>query len=1580
MKIIQKNVAVPRLAFLAAVWLYLPATALADTTLTVTNADDDLLSAPSGSLREAIAWVNSNVGTDPVTIVFNTNLIGATIHLSGELGLQDLPPGQQQTLHIVGLGPRQLSIVDANGRVLEVPANWNVSISDLTMTGQVKGDDGSDGSIGTGGSLYHPDGYSGQDVTGGGISIASMGHLSLTNCVMQNCCAIGGKGGAGCGSFVSDFLPALFAYPPGSGGAGGAAGGGAINNDGSLDLCGCYFYSNSATGGNGGWGGSSLSWAGPRPFPGGDGGPGGDAWGGAIYTDASCGAFAGYRMANCTFYTNRATGGDGGYGGNSGPPDAVVRGRGGDGGNGGHAYGGAASVSGGCTLPTCGPRSCTINGNNAVGGQQGQGGQGAPNGSPGSEGDGNGGGMYFSGEEHFQNVIIAGNFAADDPNLYASPVVSEGYNLIGDASGVNWSLNTGDQLNVDPRLASPPADNGGPTPTLALLADSPAIDQGYSGGLTTDQREYPRPYNYYHGTHPEGGDYSDIGAFELQPMSDLATSFDLDLPPGYSLLAFPLVTDNRVSVLFSGVSLDGFSIFKIDQNGLTANNCLDGNWTDPDMTLSPGEAWFFKNPYATTYTLHREGLAPTGVLSRSLPPGISACSSPAMIAGRLQTDLKFPVPSSGTTEVDVLLWNGNGWESYYYVDGVWEDVLGNLSEPVIPTGHSFCVHNYNGGLDWVQEVDSFGVLLRGNGIPNTQSPWPAQEGLLNFLTYNVDAPAAHRVYDADGTTPLNSDYAGQLYGGTSPDQSTFIPLGRAPVQFPAGAYAGYLCSGAVTVPGTFSGQTVYAQLRCWRQADGASFEAAMANGGAVGVSAAMILTAGGLSGFRPPDANTFPSFQLLAQHRWNNGSGKWETAGNWLAAVAPSTDDPAEYIANDGTKTVTIDATTSGSYPGTMTNNNIILSNPGNTLSLTDAGYIVPLHVLNDFHILAGATFLNSDSWLLVDGSHSFTVDGTALFTNALFSAANVTIAKAGPGTFTLSGGTAQIGQLWIGYGDVGRLTNNGAALIVSNLVLGGLRGSDGTLVMTGGSISSSNGLTVAVGQDGAGALILDDGMVTATCVLLTNGPNSVLQLGGGVLNSSNITIGSGAILSGNGTVAGPVINAGTILATGPALTFTGPFTNNGTILAMNGALISFSGPVVNNGTIQFSEGRAQFASTFQNNGTVLPPAPSPGCALSFDGIDDYVCVPGFLTNAPTSEVTVEFWEKANVVALQAPFCQSAFVNGSIFAAYLPCGNGGNGTVYWEFGNIKTEGYLTYDLTNSIVGAWQHFAFVASQSNNYMRIYMNGALVASKTNMTPLVPANLDLCLGGCAGAPFNGLLDEFRIWNVARSQADIQSTMHSSLTGFEPGLVAYWPMNECGGTNVYDAAGPSAHTGAVVNGTSWTNSDIPFVPTVLTLPPMSLGTNSVTLAAAFNPNGLTTTAWFQWGTSTNYENATTANYLGGRSPVMLTNIIISGLAPGVTYYYRAAGSNTAGVNYGADFSLEIPVLPAPLLLSIAQTGTNVTLSWPGAGLDFVLEQTGDLCTTNWATANILSMFVGTNITVTCPLGPSNVFYRLRSP
>jgi predicted outer membrane repeat protein len=117
----------------------------------------------------------------------------------------------------------------------------------------------------------------------------------------------------------------------------------------------------------------------------------------------------------------------------------------------------------------------------------------------------------------------------------SASITSQGNNLSNDpangdgTTGPGGFLNaSGDIRNTDPQLAAL-ADNGGQTQTIALLANSPAINAGNNANAPPrDQRSYAR------------SGLSDIGAFEYQgsltPLTAVSrkthgtTAFDLNLP------------------------------------------------------------------------------------------------------------------------------------------------------------------------------------------------------------------------------------------------------------------------------------------------------------------------------------------------------------------------------------------------------------------------------------------------------------------------------------------------------------------------------------------------------------------------------------------------------------------------------------------------------------------------------------------------------------------------------------------------------------------------------------------------------------------------------------------------------------------------------------------------------------------------------------------------------------------------------------------------------------------------------------------------------------------------------------------
>ncbi len=111
-------------------------------------------------------------------------------------------------------------------------------------------------------------------------------------------------------------------------------------------------------------------------------------------------------------------------------------------------------------------------------------------------------GAFFEGGGTYtlSNTIVGKNSAPTAPNCDEfGSYASNGHNVVGDGSC--GATQPTDKPNTDP-LLGPLGDNGGPTPTHALLAGSPAIDAG-AGCPATDQRGAPR------------SGACDIGAYEL---------------------------------------------------------------------------------------------------------------------------------------------------------------------------------------------------------------------------------------------------------------------------------------------------------------------------------------------------------------------------------------------------------------------------------------------------------------------------------------------------------------------------------------------------------------------------------------------------------------------------------------------------------------------------------------------------------------------------------------------------------------------------------------------------------------------------------------------------------------------------------------------------------------------------------------------------------------------------------------------------------------------------------------------------------------------------------------------------------
>jgi hypothetical protein len=171
--------------------------------------------------------------------------------------------------------------------------------------------------------------------------------------------------------------------------------------------------------------------------------------------------------------------------------------------------------------------------------------------------------------------------------------------------------------------------------------------------------------------------------------------------------------------------------------------------------------------------------------------------------------------------------------------------------------------------------------------------------------------------------------------------------------------------------------------------------------------------------------------------------------------------------------------------------------------------------------------------------------------------------------------------------------------------------------------------------------------------------------------------------------------------------------------------------------------------------------------SASFDGVNDYVTVPGSSSLDMTSAVTVEFWAKRRAISSTYQVLVGKPGNGQSkyenYAVWLNTSNRyqayfGDGTTY-----VSVQTSAVTD-TN-----WHHV--VATDDGSSARIYLDGVQKAS-TSTTLRLTANTNPLNFGRASSNqyfFNGWLDEMAIYPTALSATRIQAHYTKGTTDLIP-------------------------------------------------------------------------------------------------------------------------------------------------------------------------------------------------------------------
>lgn len=148
--------------------------------------------------------------------------------------------------------------------------------------------------------------------------------------------------------------------------------------------------------------------------------------------------------------------------------------------------------------------------------------------------------------------------------------------------------------------------------------------------------------------------------------------------------------------------------------------------------------------------------------------------------------------------------------------------------------------------------------------------------------------------------------------------------------------------------------------------------------------------------------------------------------------------------------------------------------------------------------------------------------------------------------------------------------------------------------------------------------------------------------------------------------------------------------------------------------------------------------------------------------------------------------------------SFFRTGAANPGNIFMRFGDangpfnyiqVKIYGGQVQTASDLVAGRWYHWAMV--YDGNVFTIYRNGE---KDVEYTPTKPSRMVMEYARMmdTGYMFRDecSISQARFWKTARTQSEIQSNMYYEINPENPGLIAYWPMDEGSGSTFRDISG----------------------------------------------------------------------------------------------------------------------------------------------------------------------------------------------
>ncbi|MFH1231570.1 MAG: kelch repeat-containing protein, partial [Planctomycetota bacterium] len=296
-----------------------------------------------------------------------------------------------------------------------------------------------------------------------------------------------------------------------------------------------------------------------------------------------------------------------------------------------------------------------------------------------------------------------------------------------------------------------------------------------------------------------------------------------------------------------------------------------------------------------------------------------------------------------------------------------------------------------------------------------------------------------------------------------------------------------------------------------------------------------------------------------------------------------------------------------------------------------------------------------------------------------------------------------------------------------------------------------------------------------------------------------------------------------------------------------------------------------------------------------------------FITGSPSGSSPTCTTDPATTI-----LCNSAKLKGTVNP------NGTSTTGYFDYG--LTTSYTVTTTVQTIGNGITSVAVTANISGlssttvyNFRVVGINGTGTTYGNNMTfttaPPPPSSTTNDADNITynSARLNGTVNPNGLPTIAYFEYGLTTTPYTSTTtprtsgNGTSDVAVSAALSSLNAQTLYNFRCVADNSSGTTYGNNITFTTAPPLPTCTTNPATNITQVSATLNGTVNPNGITTTAYFNYGLTTSYTVTTTEQTIISGTGNVAVTADISGLSPNTVYNFRCVATNSRGTTYGTN-------------------------------------------------------------------------------